>query len=62
MGVTGSPRVPGTGSRGLRCCGRPEVGREGCLANQALKRTGGTAVRCSPVVQEVLRGASAPAA
>jgi hypothetical protein len=62
MGVTGHRRVPGPGSRGRRCRGRSEVGRRGCLANKALKRTGGTAVRCSLVVQAEVRGGFAPAA
>jgi hypothetical protein len=37
MGVPGPCRVPGPGSRGRRCRDRSEVGREGCLANKALK-------------------------
>jgi hypothetical protein len=56
MDVTGYRHVPGSRSSGLRCCGRFEVGRGGCLANKALKRTGGTAVRCSLVVQAEVRG------
>ena len=62
MVVTGHRRVPDPGSRGRRCRGKSEVGRRGYLANKALKRTGGTAVRCSLVVPAEVRGGFAPAA